>query len=145
MLRSRLACFIKPKSQIGISYPPNLVHILILIGFAKEIKFLAVSEVTANLTSCLVEKYKGSKKLIKGNFFRHTFCFLPILKNNKTKPFTGFDCWHPEGRLDTKIGPIGWCHILMSYAHMTSNDAYDIKWRIWHKYMMLAVQADVGV
>ena len=33
-----LACLIKPKSQIGLSYPPNLVHILILLGFAKKIK-----------------------------------------------------------------------------------------------------------
>ena len=35
-----------------------------------------------------------------------------------------------DASLDTKIGEIGWCHILMSYAHMTSNDAYDIN--IWH-------------
>ena len=30
---------------MGISYPPNLVHILILLGFAKTFKFLAVPEV----------------------------------------------------------------------------------------------------
>ena len=36
-----LACLIKPKSHMGISYPPNLVHILILLGFAKKIKLLA--------------------------------------------------------------------------------------------------------
>ena len=53
---------------MGISYPPNLVHILILLGFAKKIEFLAVPEVTANLTSCLVEKYKGFEKFIKGIF-----------------------------------------------------------------------------
>ena len=44
------------------------------------------------------------------------------------------DCCGPDGSGDTKIGQIGWCHIVMSYAHMTSNvtyDAYDIK--IWHQ------------
>ena len=44
------ACLIKPKSQMGLSYPPNLVHILILLGVAKKIKFLAVPEVRLNLT-----------------------------------------------------------------------------------------------
>ena len=58
-----LACSIKPKSQMEISYPPNLVHILILLGFAKKIKFLAVPEVTANLTSCLVKNTKDLKNL----------------------------------------------------------------------------------
>ena len=33
-----LACLIKPKSQMGSSYPPNLVHILILLGFAKKVE-----------------------------------------------------------------------------------------------------------
>ena len=42
-----------------------------------------------------------------------------------------WDCWGPYASLDTNIGQIGWCHILMSYAHMTSNDAYDIN--IWHR------------
>ena len=70
---------------MGISYPLNQVHILILLGFAKKIKILAVREVTANLTSFLVEKYKGFKKLIKGNFFRHVFPFLYIFKFFKPK------------------------------------------------------------
>ena len=73
-----VACSIKPKSQMRISYPPNLVHILILLGLAKINKFLAVPEVTANLTSCLVEKHKGFEKFIKGNFFRSVFHFLHI-------------------------------------------------------------------
>jgi hypothetical protein len=69
-----LACSITPKYQMRISYPPNLVLILILLGLATKIKFLAVPEVTANLTSYLDEKYKGFAKLI--NVFRFVFCFL---------------------------------------------------------------------
>ena len=66
---------------MGISYPLNLVHILILLGFAKKNEILAVREVMANLTSLSVEKYKGFEKLIKGNFFRHVFHILLISKN----------------------------------------------------------------
>ena len=73
-----VACLIKPKSQMGIGYPPNLVQILILLGFAKTIKFLSVREVRANLTSCLVEKYKGFEKFIMRNFFRFVFRFLQM-------------------------------------------------------------------
>ena len=82
-----LACFKKPKSQVWISYPLNLVHISILIGFAKKIKILAVREVRPNCTWSFVEKYKGLKKFIKGNFFRHIFSFFYIAKNfnKKTK------------------------------------------------------------
>ena len=49
----------------------------------------------------------------------------------------GCDCWGPDGRLDTKISHIDWCHISMSYAsydikcHIMTNDAYDIE--IWHE------------
>ena len=46
---------------MGVSYPPNLVHILILIGFAQKIKFLAVSEVRPNLTSSSTENTKDFK------------------------------------------------------------------------------------
>ena len=46
-----LACLIKPKSQTGNSYLPNLVLILIILGLANKIKFLAVPEVRQNLTS----------------------------------------------------------------------------------------------
>ena len=53
-----LACSIKPKSQMGISYPPNLVHILILLGFANKKNFLAVPEVRPNLTSSLAKNTK---------------------------------------------------------------------------------------
>ena len=51
----------------------------------------------------------------------------------------GCDCWGPDGRLDTKIDHIDWCHIFMSYAsydikcHIMTNDAYDIE--IWHQSM----------
>jgi hypothetical protein len=58
-----VACFIKPKSQMGISYPPNLVHILILLGFAKRIKFLAVPEVRPNLTSISAKNTKDFQNL----------------------------------------------------------------------------------
>ena len=58
-----LACLIKPKSQMGSSYPPNLVHILILLGFAKKIKFLAVPEVRPNLTSSSAENTKDFQNL----------------------------------------------------------------------------------
>ena len=75
-----VACSIKPKSQMGISYPLNLVHILILLGFAKKIKILAVREVTANLTSLSVKKYKGFDKLIKGIFFPTHFLYFAYLK-----------------------------------------------------------------
>ena len=59
----------------------------ILIGFAKKIKILAVREVRPNCTRSFVEKYKGLKKFIKGNFFRHIFSFFYIAKNfnQKTK------------------------------------------------------------
>ena len=68
-----LACLIKPKSQMGGSYPLYLVHILILLGFAEKIKFLAVPEVRPNLTSSSAEKYKGFSKFIKGKIFGHVF------------------------------------------------------------------------
>jgi hypothetical protein len=58
-----IACLIKPKSQMGISYPPYLVHILILLGFAKRIKFLAVPEIRPNLTSILAENTKVFQNL----------------------------------------------------------------------------------
>ena len=62
-----------------ISYPPNLAHILILLGFATKIKFLAVPEIRPNLTSCLDEIYKGFQKFIKGKKFRHFFLFFLLL------------------------------------------------------------------
>ena len=55
---SSLACLIKPKFQMWSSYPLNLVHILILLGFAKKIKILAVPEVRPNLTSSSAENTK---------------------------------------------------------------------------------------
>ena len=60
---------------MGISYPTNLVHILIILGFAKKIKFLAVREVRPNLTSCLNEIYKGFSKFIKG---KNSNTLIPI-------------------------------------------------------------------
>ena len=45
----------------------------------------------------------------------------------------GFDCWGPDGRLDTKIGQIDLRHIYMSYAsydikcHIMTYDTYDIE------------------
>ena len=67
---------VKKSSQMGISYPPNLVHILILLGFAIKIKFLALPEVRPNLTSSSAEKYKGFSKFIKGKHFGRFFQFL---------------------------------------------------------------------
>ena len=58
-----LVCLIKPKSQVGVSYPPNLVHIFILSGFANKIKVLAVSEVRTNLTSSLAKNTKDFQNL----------------------------------------------------------------------------------
>ena len=49
-----------------ISYPPILVHILILIGSAKQIKFLAVSEVRPNLTSSSAENREDFQNLKRG-------------------------------------------------------------------------------
>ena len=43
---------------MGVNYPPNLVHILILLGFAKKLLFLAVPEVRPNLTSSSAENTK---------------------------------------------------------------------------------------
>jgi hypothetical protein len=68
-----VACLIKPKSQMGLSYPPNLVHILIIFGFAQKFKFLAVPEVRPNLTSSSPQKYKGFSKFLKGKKFWHVF------------------------------------------------------------------------
>ena len=59
-------------SQVGFSYPPNLVHIWILIG-ANKIEFIAVREVRPNLTRCLIKIYKGFSKFIKGKLFRMRF------------------------------------------------------------------------
>jgi hypothetical protein len=53
-----------------------LVHNLVLLGFNKRIKVLAVPEVRPNLTQSLVEKYKWFEKFRKGFFFRHVFSFF---------------------------------------------------------------------
>ena len=46
----------------GVSYPPNLVHIFILLGFAKKL-FLAVPEVRPNFTSSSAENTKDFQHL----------------------------------------------------------------------------------
>ena len=57
-------------------------------------------------------------KIYKGNLFLTHFLFL----NN----------WIADVRMDTKIGQIDLCHILMKYAsfdiksHIMTNDAYDM-------------------
>jgi hypothetical protein len=50
---------------MGSSYFPNLVHILIILGFAEKIKFLAIPEVRPNFTSSSAvntKDYKGEKR-----------------------------------------------------------------------------------
>jgi hypothetical protein len=93
------------------------------------------------LTSCLVEIYKGFEKLIKGKNFRCIFKFFNFLNFLSQNRMNRHDCWGPDGRLDTNINEIDFCHILMSYAsfviiwHLMSYDAYDIN--IWHKSIWL--------
>ena len=140
-----VACSIKPKSQMGISYPPNLVHILILLGFAKKIKFLAVLEVTANLTSCLVEKYKGFEKFIKGNFFRYVFHFLHISK--KSYPKTNHGVWMLRSRRsfqhqDRPNWNISYVYVICVIWHIMS---YYDEWRKWRRNMTYFNLADLGV
>ena len=62
-----------------------MVHNLILIGFKKRIMVLAVLFVIPNWALRLVEKYKGSEKFIKGNFFRHIFQKFDFPKNFNPK------------------------------------------------------------
>ena len=48
------------------------------------------------------------------------------------------DCCGPDTSLDTNIGNIDWCHILMSYV------SFDIKWRIWHQMTHMTSIYDIG-
>ena len=82
------------------------------------------------------KKYKGFSKFIKGKKSN------PLFKFNISKQFlspnriSGGEYWGPYVSLDTKIGQIDVCHILMSYASFViiwqfmSYDAYDIE--MWH-------------
>ena len=54
---------------------------MILIGFAKKIKFLAITKVRPNLTSSSAKKYKGFSKFIKGKIFGHVFNFFKFVNN----------------------------------------------------------------
>ena len=58
-----ISLFQKPKCQMEFISAPNLVHILILLGFAKKIEFLAVLEVRPNLTSSSAENTKDFQNL----------------------------------------------------------------------------------
>ena len=64
-------------NQLATYSPPEKKSIMV----CKKIKILAVREVRPNCTQSFVEKYKGLKKFIKGNFSQHIFSFFYIGKN----------------------------------------------------------------
>ena len=71
-----ITCFKNPLFQKWISLQPFPIQKNILLGFANKIKFLALTEVRSNSTTCLVEIYKGFQKFIKGKKCRQSFKFL---------------------------------------------------------------------
>ena len=47
--------------------------------------------------------------------------------------------------LDTKIGQINLCHILMSYSSFNVIMTFDVIWKVWHQNMTWVNLADLGV
>jgi hypothetical protein len=99
------------------SYPPNLVHILILLGFAKKL-FQSCPASHGKFDLLFGRKIQRIRQIYKGKYFLILFKKFIFKHSFSQKPIIGYKCWGPDASLHPKIGKK--CHII-------ANDAYDIE------------------
>ena len=94
---------------------------MILLWFAKKIKFLAVLEVRPNLGKFRAKIYKGFAKFIKEKYFHMYFLFYSLNSFFRQNWLRRLESWGPDASLDTYMDGLGqlWClWQLWTYGHI---------------------------
>ena len=81
---------------------------------------------------------KDFSKFIKEKMIFFIFNLFILKQFSSQNRINVWNCWDPDASLETKIGHIDLCHILMSYA------SFDIKWRKWRQMTHMTSKCDIS-